>query len=113
MSREHAAPGPSDVPSCSARNPVAARPYRDLCCTCNHADECDRPSTPERPIFFCEMFEAYVPVEAQAPPSRAPREPPGKPGAPEYKGLCANCENRDTCVLPRPDGGVWHCQEYR
>jgi hypothetical protein len=28
-------------------------------------------------------------------------------------GLCANCDVRDTCTLPRPQGGVWHCEEYR
>jgi hypothetical protein len=28
------------------------------------------------------------------------------------KGLCINCENRHTCVLPRPVEGVWHCEEY-
>lgn len=30
----------------------------------------------------------------------------------EYTGLCAHCAKRDVCVLPRPNGGVWHCEEY-
>jgi (2Fe-2S) ferredoxin len=29
------------------------------------------------------------------------------------KGICINCENRHTCKFIRPDGGVWHCEEYR
>jgi len=29
-----------------------------------------------------------------------------------FKGLCINCENRFTCILPKPAGGVWHCEEY-
>jgi NADH-quinone oxidoreductase subunit E len=29
------------------------------------------------------------------------------------KGLCVNCENRHTCEFMKPDGGVWHCEEYR
>jgi len=29
-----------------------------------------------------------------------------------HKGLCANCANRSTCLLPRSEGGVWHCEEY-
>lgn len=29
------------------------------------------------------------------------------------KGLCVNCENRHTCEFVKPDGGVWHCEEYR
>jgi len=28
-------------------------------------------------------------------------------------GLCANCEERDSCRFPRPQGGVWRCEEYR
>ena len=30
-----------------------------------------------------------------------------------YKGLCINCDNRNTCKLIQPNGGVWHCEEYR
>ncbi len=29
------------------------------------------------------------------------------------KGLCKNCESRQTCLFPKPEGGVWHCEEYR
>jgi hypothetical protein len=29
-----------------------------------------------------------------------------------YKGLCVNCANRETCLYPKPEGGVWHCEEY-
>lgn len=29
------------------------------------------------------------------------------------KGLCINCENRHTCKYISPDGGIWHCEEYR
>ncbi len=29
-----------------------------------------------------------------------------------YKGLCKNCRKRDNCQLPRPEGGVWRCEDY-
>lgn len=29
------------------------------------------------------------------------------------RGLCVNCENRHTCEFVKPNGGVWHCEEYR
>ncbi|MCF7919234.1 MAG: hypothetical protein K9N06_04920 [Candidatus Cloacimonetes bacterium] len=35
-------------------------------------------------------------------------EPPQK----VFKGLCTNCENRFICKLPRPETGVWYCEEY-
>jgi hypothetical protein len=30
----------------------------------------------------------------------------------KYKGLCKNCKKRDNCKLPRPEGGVWRCEDY-
>jgi hypothetical protein len=30
----------------------------------------------------------------------------------EFEGLCVNCANRETCLVPKPEGGVWHCEEY-
>ena len=33
--------------------------------------------------------------------------------APVLKALCINCEIRETCMLPRPIEGVWHCEEYQ
>ena len=29
-----------------------------------------------------------------------------------YKGLCRNCKKQETCELPRPEGGVWRCEDY-
>jgi hypothetical protein len=31
----------------------------------------------------------------------------------DLKGLCVNCDNRHTCTFPKPEEGVWHCEEYR
>jgi len=30
----------------------------------------------------------------------------------KYKGLCKNCRKRDSCRLPKPEGGVWRCEDY-
>ena len=42
------------------------------------------------------------------------RSSPGERGLPEaeYKGLCVNCARREICEHPKPEGGVWHCDEY-
>ena len=29
-----------------------------------------------------------------------------------YTGLCVNCVHRDTCTLPKCEGGKVHCEEY-
>jgi hypothetical protein len=30
----------------------------------------------------------------------------------ELRGLCINCANRKHCLYRKPEGGVWHCEEY-
>lgn len=30
-----------------------------------------------------------------------------------HRGLCINCDVRDTCTFPKPEGGVWFCEEYQ
>jgi len=110
MSREHALPDPLDVPRCVAARRFSARRYRDLCSTCKHAEACGGRSTLERPVFFCELFEVLAP-QPDLTPVRAP-ESESRQDAGEYKGLCVNCANRTTCTEPRPESGVWHCEEY-
>ena len=90
------------------------RPYRALCSTCIHERACGSRSTPERPILFCELFE--VPAAAPAPnsaPVAAQPAPPASGQGTEHRGLCVNCDNRHECTTPRPEAGVWHCEEYR
>jgi len=46
-------------------------------------------------------------MDARAESERGDKDP----GA--YMGLCKSCANRETCTFPKPEGGVWHCEEYR
>lgn len=111
MSARRRAPDPTDIPRGAAKKPSVARPYRDLCSTCSHAEACGDRSTPERPILFCELFEVFASPPAVTP--AASPEPAGRQDARQYKGLCMNCENRRTCTIPKAEGGIWHCEEYR
>jgi hypothetical protein len=42
------------------------------------------------------------------------RETAAQPAAAtlQIKGLCATCESFPTCAFTKPDGGIWHCEEY-
>lgn len=111
MPRGRDAPDPTDAGRSVAQGRCASRAHRDLCSTCSHAETCGNRSTPQRPIFFCELFEVFAPPPTAT--AAAAREPAARQDAGQYKGLCVNCENRSTCTLPRPEGGIWHCQEYR
>ena len=49
---------------------------------------------------------------AAAPSERAPTETAPAESESHHKGLCVNCDNRDTCAFPRSEAGVWFCEEY-
>ena len=66
-------------------------------------------------ILQCEQFEMGF-LESSEPPST--HENPfsdiphrGRESS-AYQGLCSNCDNRETCIYPKPEGGVWRCEEY-
>lgn len=92
-----------------------------LCSTCNNVSTCFYFAT-RGPALFCELYDDHVngaPPVSQSrlvrTPPRAERRrpaatPPQKPVV--LKGLCVNCEHRDTCTFPKPPGGVWRCEEY-
>jgi hypothetical protein len=96
----------------------AATPFIGLCITCNNAEHCVYRKRRGTDAIYCEMFDDYTPPPAHGngraaapaivstPESHSIVEPEG------LKGLCINCANRNTCRLPRPKGGVWHCEEY-
>ncbi|MBL7133651.1 MAG: hypothetical protein ISS78_06090 [Phycisphaerae bacterium] len=121
MPKGRDAPDPTDAGRSVAQGRCASRGHRDLCSTCSHAETCGNRSTPQRPIFFCEMFDVLAPPPVVTPAAASARTRLDKPAVPpaarqdagQYKGLCVNCENRNTCILPRPEGEIWHCQEYR
>ena len=89
-----------------------------LCMTCNNAPTCFHRAR-RGPALFCELFDGRA-----LPPERIPSEKATPPAdssaarraaeeeAPKYTGLCMNCEHRRTCTHPKPEGGVWHCEDY-
>jgi hypothetical protein len=86
-----------------------------LCSSCINDRYCIYPRDPGRPIMACEEFEGYVmpPPEADHPSTPvSEREMVGEEeNSREFKGLCVSCENRKTCIYPKPEGGVWRCEE--
>ena len=91
--------------------------YRTLCSSCRHASTCTFPRDPQKPALYCEEFEIDTPPSKKTPGIAKSR--PVKPsdakaeGSPKLIGLCSDCENSKTCAFPKPEGGVWHCEEYK
>jgi hypothetical protein len=86
----------------------------DLCITCNHYQICSTRRDRKRPIWFCEEFDNYVPIkEMKIKTDSKASFKTVKKEMQQYKGLCINCENRENCKLHKPNGGIWHCEEYQ
>jgi hypothetical protein len=66
-----------------------------VCVTCSKAPWCGHRIGEPVKEASCEDFEKLK----------------GRPGK-AHRGLCVNCDRREGCTLPRPPGGVWHCEEY-
>jgi len=96
-----------------AKREPEVRTLEGLCTTCNHARNCSYIRNSSQPVVFCEEFECFTPpvveetVDAPAPTVEDMRT------WDEYKGLCVNCDMRETCAIRKPETGIWHCEEYR
>ncbi len=91
----------------------------DICSSCNHGELCASKKTRQRPVWFCEEFDEYVPVKEQdvqeagsLPAQSRIGSGTGEDDSSQFKGLCINCENRFTCGNSKTEGGIWHCEEY-
>ena len=92
-----------------------------ICVTCNNRTEClslQNSLRADRTIWNCEEFDDFVPgmksdsvnIKKKNPFNKSAGNNDIIPG--RTMGLCINCEDRKTCMLPSPTGGIWHCEEY-
>jgi hypothetical protein len=85
-----------------------------LCANCKHQSDCVYLLKASSPIIECELHECGL--------SSKPRlavvkmqilsDTAEQIAANEPLGLCINCANLRICMLPKHEGGVWHCEEY-
>ena len=89
----------------------------DLCSTCRNASGCTFTRDTQKPVFYCEEFEVDIsslaaPVENKNSLQNQSVDAEGGNPA-KFIGLCGNCQDSGTCSFPKPEGGIWHCEEYR
>ncbi len=91
--------------------------YPGLCQTCENSANCTFPRKVTSPVNHCEEFDdGHASIKENESVSNSIEYL-----ASEYtnrnvdsvQGLCSNCENFKTCTFPKPEGGVWHCEEFR
>ncbi len=92
-----------------------------ICSTCNNRPEClsfQNSMQINKPVMYCEEFDNFVPgmeVDANENGEKISPKPPDHIDEMilgRSMGLCINCEVRKTCMLPSPEGGALHCEEY-
>jgi len=69
----------------------------------------------DRPVWQCEEYGGENPsgkITRKNNPSSTQKQADLKEDSAHYKGLCKTCDYRETCTYPKPEGGVWHCEEY-
>ncbi len=95
--------------------------YGGICSTCNSAASCAFSGDPDHPVLECEWFDDYQSPPPKAPDKQRPRLETAVTGeiseegsdSNKFLGLCKTCNERDTCQFAKPEGGVWHCEEFR
>lgn len=108
---DYAAMQPSTLPP--KEIPPVETTFNGLCVNCIKLNECSYYRRNSKPVIFCEEYECAQEAFNQAIASpQNDSEVEESMIAGRVKGLCINCERRDTCSFPKPEGGVWHCEEY-
>ncbi|MCB9556609.1 MAG: hypothetical protein H6707_10930 [Deltaproteobacteria bacterium] len=85
-----------------------------ICATCNHVSTCAHRRASETAVWYCNEFDHGI----TEPWAASPRTHGVAPATDELpttalRGLCGTCENQTTCRLPKGEGGVWRCEEFR
>lgn len=103
---------PRPAPKPAKRAPQVSVPA-GLCTTCNHAGACSYIRNSSQPVLFCEEFDNFTPPMVEVTVEQPAPTVEDMKTWDEYKGLCVNCDMRETCAIRKPETGIWHCEEYR
>ena len=90
--------------------------YFGLCMNCKNASSCTFPRDPARQSFYCEEFEIDTitsTLSLKKEQSLARGTDTNDKDSMKFIGLCSDCEGRRKCTFPKPEGGVWRCEEYQ
>ncbi|MBN2351352.1 MAG: hypothetical protein JXD23_02200 [Spirochaetales bacterium] len=88
-----------------------------LCSTCKNAPDCTLCVERTIPVWDCAEYDGTSPVPViTTPPDKgeiAFVDAGSREDGTRYKGLCVDCQNRTTCTHNKPEGGIWHCENYQ
>jgi len=82
--------------------------FKGLCMNCDHRETCTF-TKPKDGVLSCEEYECTTKKSKERPP---PQPKPQAKTEKKFKGLCVNCNHRETCTFTKPKDGVLSCEEY-
>jgi hypothetical protein len=87
-----------------------------LCSTCSNARWCTTiRGKRNMKVMYCEQFDDYEPPRPKLAALQSNRDDllyDDDPARKRSRGLCVTCSRFATCTFIKPEGGVWHCEEY-
>lgn len=85
-----------------------------LCANCRDQSDCVYFMKAGEPIIECEMYECGSSSKPRLSLVKGKLAAAVDAFAEEDNpmGLCANCDNLKVCQMPKPQSGVWNCEEY-
>jgi len=93
--------------------PQKPQKIKGICSNCKHNQDCLYLRNSRKPILFCQEYEVADEPRVHSRKTAGTTVKQAEPASSKpLKGLCVNCANRDTCTFRKPEGGVWHCEEY-
>jgi len=94
--------------------------YKGLCTNCHNAPTCEFSGNSEKPVLQCEEYDC---IKSDSSVDKHKdmnlingicyENYSGHTEIQKYRSLCINCEDREICMYPKPEGEVWHCEEYK
>ena len=90
------------------REAVKHAPAPGLCTSCERQPTCTYAQDGAHRVLQCDEYAATARVRRRL----SERTSRGEDSSEKPLGLCSSCAGRATCTFPRPEGGVWRCEEY-
>jgi len=86
---------------------------KGICSTCLHFTKCAlRPADcSTNGIQFCEEYKTVCLAPAVVTDDKSENMMKKAPSG--ILGLCSDCNHYSYCSFPRPESGVWHCEDYQ
>jgi hypothetical protein len=95
------------------REKQAIESRNGICSTCDNFMTCNYSSKSENPVWECDEYIVSFQLKPEKIVFQQNHRETACDDSARYRGLCANCQNRENCGQAQSNGGIWHCENYQ